>query len=83
MLDFRNANFEGTRRELGALDWENQMSGQCASEKRASFKEQLCSVQSRRIPLRRKGRGRKRPGGRRRMSKDIRIVINDTAENIF
>ena len=33
LLDFRKANFEGMRRELGDVDWETLTTGQSASEK--------------------------------------------------
>ena len=39
LLDFRKANIEGRRRELGDVDWETPTTGQSASEKWETFKE--------------------------------------------
>ena len=39
LLDFKKANFEGRRRELGYVDWETPTTGQSASEKWETFKE--------------------------------------------
>ena len=33
LLDFRKANLEGMRRELGDVNWETRTTGQSASEK--------------------------------------------------
>jgi len=62
LLDFRKANLEGMRRELGDVDWETLTTGQSASEKWETFKDQMCRVQSKYIPMRCKTRSRKRPG---------------------
>ena len=58
LLDFRKANFEGMRRELGDVDWETITTGQSASEKWETFKEQMCRVQGRYISMRCKSRNR-------------------------
>ena len=42
LLDFRKANFEGMRRELGDVDWKTLTPGQSASEKWETFKDQMC-----------------------------------------
>ena len=47
---------------MGDGDWEKLKTGQSASEKWETFKEQMCRVQSKYIPMRCKTRGRKRPG---------------------
>ena len=39
LLDFRKANFEGMRRELGDIDWETLTTGQSASVKWETFKD--------------------------------------------
>ena len=39
LLDFRKANLEGMRRELGDADWETLTTGQSASEKWETFKD--------------------------------------------
>ena len=44
LLDFRKANFEGVRRELCDVDWEILTTGQSASEKWETFKDQMCRV---------------------------------------
>ena len=44
LLDFRKANFEGMRRELGDVDWETLITGQSASEMWENFKDQMCRV---------------------------------------
>ena len=62
LLDFRKANLEGMRRELGDVDWETPTTGQSASEKWETFKDQMCRMQSKYIPMRCKTRSRKRPG---------------------
>ena len=62
LLDFRKANFESMRRELGDVDWEKLTTGQSTSEKWETFKDQMCRVQSKYIPIRCKTRNRKRPG---------------------
>ena len=60
LFDFRKANLEGMRRELVDVDWERLTTGQSASEKWETFKEQMCRVQSKYIPMRCKTRNRKR-----------------------
>ena len=52
LLDFRKANFEGMRRELGDVDLETPTAGQSASEKWGNVKHQMCGVQSKCIPMR-------------------------------
>ena len=52
LLDFRKENLEGVRRELGDVDWETPTTGQSASEKWETFKDQMCGVQSKYIPMR-------------------------------
>jgi len=52
LFDFRKANFDGTRRELGDVDWETPTTGQSASEKCETFKDQMCRVQRKYIPMR-------------------------------
>ena len=42
LLDFRNANFEGTRRELGDGDWETLTTGQSAFGKWETLKDKMC-----------------------------------------
>ena len=42
LLDYRKTNFEGVRRELGDVDWETLTTGQSASEKWETFKDQMC-----------------------------------------
>ena len=37
LLDFRKANFESMRRELGGLDWKTLTTGQSASDKWETF----------------------------------------------
>ena len=61
-LPSRKANLEGTSRELGDADWEKLITGQSASEKWETFKDQMCRVQSKSIPMRCKTRSRNRPG---------------------
>ena len=41
LLNFRKANLEGMKRELGDVDWETLTTGQSASEKWETFKEQM------------------------------------------
>ena len=41
LLDFRKANFEGMRREFGDVDWEKLTTGQSASEKWETLKDQM------------------------------------------
>ena len=43
LLYFRKANFEGMR-ELVDVDWEKLTTGQSASEKWETFKDQMCRV---------------------------------------
>ena len=74
LLGFRKANFEGMRRELSDVDWETLTTGHSASEKWETFKEQMCSVQSKYIPMRCKARSRKRPGW---LSSEIRNAIKE------
>ena len=74
LLDFRKANLEGMRRELGDVDWETLTTGQSASEKWETFKDQMCRVQSKYIPMRCKTRSRKRPGW---LSSEIRNAITE------
>ncbi len=47
---------------MGDVDWETLTTGQSASEKWETFKEQMCRVQSKYNPMRCKTRNRKRPG---------------------
>ena len=61
-LDFRKANLEGMRRELGDADCPVVGISQSTSEKWETFKDQMCRVQSKYIPMRCKTRSRKRPG---------------------
>ena len=75
-LDFRKANLEGMRKDLGDIDWETLTTGQSPSEKWETFKQQICRVQSNYIPMRCKTRSRKRPGW---LSSEIRNTINSTA----
>ena len=42
LFDFRKANLEGRRRELADVDWETLTTGQSASEKWETFKDQMC-----------------------------------------
>ncbi len=58
LFDFRKANFEGMRRELGDVDWEKLTIGQSPSEKWETFKDQMCRVQSKYISMRCKTRNR-------------------------
>ena len=74
VLDFRKENLEGMRRELGDGDWETITTGQSASEKWETFKDQMCRVQSVYIPMRCKTRSRKRPGW---LSSEIRNAIKE------
>ena len=46
LLDFTKANIEVMRRELGDVDWETLATGQSASEKWETLKDQMCGVQS-------------------------------------
>ena len=62
------------RRELGDVDWETLTTGQSASEKWETFKEQMCRVQRKYIPMRCKTRSIKRPGW---LSSEIRNVIKE------
>ena len=62
------------RRELGDVDWETPTTGQSASEKWETFKEQLCRVLSMYISMRCKTRSRKRPGW---LSRAIRNAIKE------
>jgi len=50
------------KRELCNVDWETQTTGQSASEKWETFKNQICRVKIKYIPMRCKTRSRKRPG---------------------
>ena len=50
------------RREFGDVDWETLTAGQSASDQWETFKEQMCRVQSKYIPMRCKTRSKKRPG---------------------
>ena len=74
LFDFRKANFEGMRRELGDVDWETLTTEQSASEKWETLKDQMCRVQCKYIPMRCKTRIRKRPGW---LSRDIRNAIKE------
>ena len=74
LLDFRNENFEGVRRELGDADWETLTTGKSASEKWETFKDQMCRVQSKYITMRCKTRSRKRPGW---LSSEIRNTMKE------
>ena len=74
LFDFRKANFEGMRRELGDVDWETLTTGQSASEKWKTLKDQMCRVQSKYFPMRCKIRSRKRPGW---LSSEIRNAIKE------
>ena len=47
---------------MGDVDWETLTTGQSASEKWETIKEQMCRVKSKYIPMRCKTRSRKRPG---------------------
>ena len=62
LLDFRKANFEGMRRESGDVYLETLTTGQSESEKWETFKDQMCRVLSKYIPMRCKTRSRNRPG---------------------
>ena len=62
------------RRELGDVDLERLTRRQSASEKWETFKEQMCRVQSKYIPMRCKTRNRKRPGW---LSSEIRNAIKE------
>ena len=62
------------RRELGDVDWEKLTIGQSASEKWETFKDQMCRVQSKYIPMRCKTRIRKRPGW---LNSEIRNAIKE------
>ena len=61
-------------RELGDADWEKQTIGQSGSEKWETFKDQMCRVQSKYIPMRCNTRSRKRPGW---LSSEIRNAIKE------
>ena len=74
LLDFRKANLEGRRRELGEVDWEKRTTGQSASEKWETLKDQMCRVQSKYIPMRCETRNRKRP---RWFGSEIRNTIKE------
>ena len=62
------------RRELGDVEWETPTTGQSASEKWETSKDQMCRVPSKYIPMRCKTRRRKRPGW---LSSEIRNVIKE------
>ena len=47
---------------MGDVEWETLTTGQSASEKSETFKDQMCRVQSKYIPMRCKTTSRKRPG---------------------
>ena len=74
LLDFKKANLEGMSRELGDADWEKLTTGQSASEKLETSKDQMYRVQSKYIPMRCKTRSRKRPGW---LSSEIRNAIKE------
>ena len=59
---------------MGDVDWETLTMGQSASEQWETFKEQMCRVQSKYIPMRCKIRNRKRPGWLR---SEIRNAITE------
>ena len=56
------------------VDWEKLTTGQSASEKWETFKDQMCRVQSKYIPMRCKTISRKRPGW---LSSEIRNAIQE------
>ena len=74
LLDFRKANLEGMWRVLGDGDREKLPTGQSASEKWETFKDRMCGVQSKYIPMRCKTRNRKRPGW---LNSEIRNAIKE------
>ena len=78
LLDFRKANLEGTRREMSDVDWETLTTGQ--SEKWETFKDQMCRVQSKYIPMRCKTRNRKRP---RWLSSEIGTLLRRSRRNLL
>ena len=57
---------------MGDVDWETPTTGQ--SEKWETFKDQMCRVQSKYIPMRCKIRGRKRPGW---LSSELRNAVKE------
>uniref|UniRef100_A0A8C4Q0S8 Endonuclease/exonuclease/phosphatase domain-containing protein n=1 Tax=Eptatretus burgeri TaxID=7764 RepID=A0A8C4Q0S8_EPTBU len=73
LLDFRKANLKGMRSELGYADLV-KLTGQSASEKWETFKDQRCGVQIKYIPMRCKTGGGKRPGW---LSSEIRNTIKE------
>ena len=62
------------RRELCDVDWETLTTGQSASEKWETFKDQMCRVQSKYIQMRCETGRRKRPGW---LSGKIRNAIQE------
>ena len=67
------------RRELDDVDWETLTTGQSASEKWETFKDQMWRVQSKYIPMRCKSRSRKRQGW---LGSEIRNAIKEK-QNAF
>ena len=59
---------------MGDVEWETPITGQSASEKWETLKDQMCRVPSKYIPMRCKTRRRERPGW---LSREIRNAIKE------